>query len=62
MRHPMSHPELSEATAEATEEFYAWIADMPLDEATTALQGIKQYEKDVQAELFRTQGRVKYED
>ena len=62
MRHLMNHPELSEATAEATEEFYSWIADMPLDEAIVALRGIKQYEKDVQAELFRTQGRVRYED
>ena len=62
MRRLMSHPELSEATAEATEEFYSWIADMPLDEAMTALRGIKQYEKDIQAELFRTQGRVSYED
>jgi hypothetical protein len=53
---------LSEATAEAVEDFYSWIADMPLDEAMTALRGIKQYEKDVQAELFRTQGRVRYED
>ena len=62
MRHPMENESLSEATAEATEEFYSWIADMPLDEAMTALRGIKQYEKDVQAELFRTQGRVRYED
>lgn len=62
MRHPMENESLSEATAEATEEFYAWVADMPLDEAIVALRGIKQYEKDVQAELFRTQGRVRYED
>lgn len=62
MRHPMENESLSEATAEATEEFYSWIADMPLDEAMTALRGIKQYEKDIQAELFRTQGRVRYED
>lgn len=58
----MENESLSEATAEATEEFYSWIADMPLDEAMTALRGIKQYEKDIQAELFRAQGRVRYED
>lgn len=58
----MSHPELSEATQEAVETFYDYINSLTLDEAMTALRGIKQYEKDVQAELFRAQGRVRYED
>lgn len=53
---------LSEATAEAVETFYDYINSLTLDEAMTALRGIKQYEKDVQAELFRAQGRVRYED
>lgn len=53
---------LSEATAEAVEEFYSWIADMPLDEAMTALRGIKQYEKDVQAERDIRAGHLRYED
>jgi len=62
MRHLMSHPELSEATAEATEEFYSWIADMPLDEAMTALRGLKEYEREIQKELFEVDGYIKYED
>jgi hypothetical protein len=53
---------LSEATAEATEEFYSWIADMPLDEAMTALRGLKDYEREIQKELFEVDGYIKYED
>lgn len=53
---------LSEATAEATEEFYNWIADMPLDEAMTALRGIKQYQKDIQAERDIRAGHLRFED
>ena len=52
----------SEATAEATEEFYSWIADMPLDEAMTALRGLKEYEREIQKELFEVDGYIKYED
>jgi len=58
----MENERLSEATAEATEEFYMWVDSLPLEEAMTALRGLKQYEKDVQAELFKAQGRVRYED
>ena len=53
---------LSEATAEATEEFYSWVADMPLDEAMTALRGLKEYEREIQKELFEVDGYIKYED
>lgn len=62
MRHPMENESLSEATAEATEEFYSWIADMPLDEAMTALRGLKEYEREIQKELFEVDGYIKYED
>jgi len=62
MRHPMENKRLSEATAEATEEFYAWVDSLPLDEAFTALRGLREYEKDVQKELFEVDGYIKYED
>ncbi len=58
----MERPELSEATAEATEEFYSWVENLPLDEAMTALRGLKEYEEAIQQELFRLDGYVKYED
>ena len=41
---------LSEATAEAIEDFYSWVADMPLDEAMTALQGLREYQEVIMEE------------
>lgn len=38
----MEHPELSEATAEAVQEFDSFIANLPLDEALTALHGLQE--------------------
>ncbi len=41
---------LSEATAEAVEEFDSYIANLPLDEAITALRGIREYAEALQSE------------
>ena len=47
---------------EAVQEFYEWINALPIKDAELAIKGIEAYQDDVQAELFRTQGRVRYED
>lgn len=44
------------------EEFYDWIESLPLDEADTALKGIREYEKAIQQEQFRVDGYIRYED
>lgn len=58
----LNNESLSEATAEATEEFYSWVENLPLDEAMTALRGLKEYEEAIQKEQFRVDGYIKYED
>ena len=56
------HPELSEAVAEAVEEFDTYMAELPLNDAMTALQGLVEYQRAIQDELDIRQGHLRYED